>query len=100
MPCHAIGTSMTDDELIAKYIAMNPYKSGVAEARLTTYWIPVWALIGYLPAVGGDLGRVAQDYHIPREMMDAAYAYYRRHQAAIDARIEANSVPIAGTVVH
>jgi uncharacterized protein (DUF433 family) len=89
---------MTDDELIARYIVMNRYKPGVAEARLARYWIPVWALIGYMPAVGNDLDRVAHDYHIPREMMDAAYAYYRRFQAAIDARIEANSVPIAGAV--
>jgi uncharacterized protein (DUF433 family) len=79
------------DALIAKYIEPHPAKPGISNARLTTdRHVPVWALIGHLEVVEGDAGQVAHDYGIPREAMDAALAYYERHQAAIDARLVLN----------
>jgi len=84
MPIH-------EEQLIEQYIELNPHKPWLAEARLKEYGIAVWALVGYLPAVEGDVNRVAADYEIPREAVDAALAYYHRHQSLIDARLQANS---------
>lgn len=81
---------MHEDELIAKYIELNPQRPGLAEARLVDYGVAVWALIGYLQAASGDIDRVAADYDVPREAVEAAIAYYQRHHAVIDARINAN----------
>ena len=53
----------------------------------------VWALIGYWHAVG-DAQRVAIDYGIPIEDVEAALAYYHEHENAIDMRLEANAVPL------
>ena len=47
--------------------------------------------MGYLEAVENDVARVADDYEVPREAVEAALAYYRRHREVIDARIAANS---------
>jgi hypothetical protein len=44
-----------------------------------------------LNATRGDVGRVARGYELPEEAVRAVIAYYRRHQAAIDARINANA---------
>ncbi len=81
---------MTDDELIARYIARNPRRSGLDEALITPYAIPVWAIVGYLGIEGADVARVAADYDIPIQAVEAALAYYGRHKQAIDARIAAN----------
>jgi uncharacterized protein (DUF433 family) len=78
------------DELIAHYITRHPDKPGRAEALVADYWIPVWALIGYLPAVDGDIQQVADDYELPLEAVEAAVAYYECHREVIDDRIEAN----------
>lgn len=83
------------DALIEKYIQQDRYRPGVADARVIPEGVPVWALIGYLPVVGGLPHRVAAAYRISDEAMDAVMAYYRRHQGAIDARIEANAAPVS-----
>jgi uncharacterized protein (DUF433 family) len=83
--------AMTDQELIEKYIEPNPHRPGIAEARVVGYGVSVWALVGYLEAVHGDVARVANDYRLPREAVEAALAYYRRHKNLIDARLEANA---------
>lgn len=57
--------------------------------------VPIWALIGYLEAVEGDLDRAARDYEISRDAVEAAVAYYRRNRDVIDARIEANVMSAA-----
>jgi uncharacterized protein (DUF433 family) len=90
---------MTDDELIARYIELNPHKPGSAEARLKQYGIPVWAIIGYLP-VYEHLDEIARGYDVPRVMVDAAVAYYHRHKGAIDASIEANNAPLDAPVAR
>ncbi len=81
---------MNEDALIAQYIESNPHRPGREEARLRDYGVAVWALIGYLPAVGHDVNQVAHDYGVPPEAVEAARAYYQRHRALIDARIAAN----------
>ncbi len=90
-----------DEQLIEQYIELNPHKPWLAEARLKDYGIAVWALVGYLLAVEGNVDRVAADYEIPRKAVDVALAYYHRHRALIDARIAANStedIPVTGTL--
>jgi len=82
---------MGDDDLIARYIEPNPHRPGLDEARLVGWGVAVWALVGYLTAVGGDIAQVAEDYDLPREAVEAALAYYRRHKDLIDARIAANT---------
>ncbi|MGH2584285.1 MAG: DUF433 domain-containing protein [Dehalococcoidia bacterium] len=84
--------TVDQEDLIARYIEENPAKPGPADARLVGYGVPVWALIGYLPAVGNRARQVAADYDLPLEAVEAALAFYGRHQAVIDARIAANRV--------
>lgn len=84
-----------DDDLIARHIEPNPLRPGVENARLTDSGVPVWALAGYLAAVDGDVRKIAADYDLPLETVRAAIAYYRRHQAAVDARIAANTLSTA-----
>lgn len=55
------------------------------------YGVPVWALVGHLDAVHGNLQRVADDYELPTDVVEAALAYYEQHKQAIDARIAANA---------
>ncbi len=91
---------MADDEakindMIRRYIEPNPPRPGVDEARLVESGVAVWAVIGYLQAAAGDLRRVAEDDDIPLEAVRAALAFYERHRAAIDARIEANAAVVA-----
>lgn len=82
---------MTDKQLIDEYIEFNPAKPGLAEARLVKYGVPVWAIIGYLEAVHQNAGRVADDYDLPLNAVNAAIAYYRAHRTLIDDRIAANA---------
>lgn len=83
------------DNIIARYIAPNPQRPGAAEAVLVGYDIPVWAIIGYLRAVDGDLVQTAHDYRIPVEAFRAAIASYERHRDAIDSRLAANCMLVA-----
>jgi len=83
---------MDDDGRIARWIALDPLRPWPAEARIRDFGVPVWALIGhYRYATGHDVERVATDYELPLEAVEAALAYYGRHQAEIDARLAANA---------
>jgi uncharacterized protein (DUF433 family) len=62
-----------------------------ADVRLRESGVPIWAIVGHWRAVDEDGARVAQSYRIPREAVEAALAYYRRHAAVIDARLAANA---------
>ncbi len=61
-----------------------------AEARLRRSGVSVSALVAYADAVGGDLEQVARDYEISPEEVAAAFAYYKDHKDAIDAKITLN----------
>ena len=78
--------------LIARYIEPNPHKPGVAEVRLRGYGVSVWVLVEYWYGVNFDKATVAEDHEQPVEAIDAALAYYKANQAAIDARITVNAV--------
>ena len=73
--------------LIAHWIRPHPHRSGAADVVVAESNVPVYALIGDLSVVAGDLDRVAADYEVPREAVEAALAYYRRHRDLIDARM-------------
>jgi uncharacterized protein (DUF433 family) len=77
-------------QLIASWIEPHPWKGSAAEARLKDSKIAVWAIIGQLRAEGRDVPRVAEDYGIPVEAVEAALAYYQDHRAVIDDRLRAN----------
>ncbi len=77
-------------DLICRYIELNPHRPGLDEARLKDFGVAVWALVGHLPAVDGNIAQVAHNYGVPLEAVEAAMAYYDRHRAIIDARITAN----------
>ncbi len=85
-------TKRTPRALIEHYIEQNPHRPGLDEARLVGYGVAVWALIGYLTGAAGDRERVAEDYDIPVEAVEAAIAYYESHRVVIDARRAANRV--------
>jgi uncharacterized protein (DUF433 family) len=80
-----------ENRLIETFVERDPYAPEVEEARIVGYGVPVWALVGHAQATGGDSEEVARDYDLPREAVEAAMAYYRRHKAAIDTRIAANA---------
>lgn len=82
---------MTSDELIAKYLEEDSDRGGPMEMRVKEYYIHVWALVGYLRSVDWDVRRTANDYELPVEAVEAANEFYKRHIAAIEARIAANS---------
>jgi hypothetical protein len=85
--------SVNDEQLIAQYLDVDDDGSpgGVADVRLRSYGVPIWALIGHLQAVQDNVEQVAADYMIPRPAVEAAIAFYKCHKAYIDARLLLNS---------
>lgn len=79
--------------LIRKHIELPPDDPVNSEARTREEGIPVWALVGYVEAVEGDLELVVQDYDIPRDRVKAALLFFFLHMDAISARIQENQVP-------
>lgn len=77
--------------LVERYIQLDPQRAGPAEARIRGFGVHVWALAGYFKVVG-DIGRVAEDYELPGEAVEAAISFYDEHKAAIDARLAANTI--------
>lgn len=82
---------MGDEERVARWIARGPTSAEAADARLVDSDLAVMTIIGYLAMVGGDVSRVAEDCAVPRQAIEAAAAYYRRHCPAIDARLAAEA---------
>jgi uncharacterized protein (DUF433 family) len=76
---------------MACYLEPNPNRPGPADVWLKDYGVSVWALVGYWQAAEHDVERVAADYEIPREAVEAALAYYERNREIIDARLAANT---------
>ena len=86
---------MTDDELIARHVELRPVRPWPAEARLVDSAVPIWSIIGYLKAMDWDVAEVAHEFDVPQEAIEAALAYYRRHQCFIDARLAENAATLA-----
>ncbi|MHB8576614.1 MAG: hypothetical protein ACYDCQ_14925 [Dehalococcoidia bacterium] len=76
---------------LARFIDANSVVDGASEARLATYGMHVWAIIGYLRAADGDAHEVARAYDVPIEHVNAAMAYFALHTDAINARLVLNS---------
>ncbi len=85
-------TAREKAELIAIYIARDPRHPGLYDSYLPAYGVSVWAIISrFAGENNGDIDETAADYDLPREAVEAALAFYERHTAAIDARIEAQN---------
>jgi uncharacterized protein (DUF433 family) len=83
---------MTDeDRLITQYIELDPDRSGLDRARLKEEGVEVWAFVAYWQAVNHDIARMAMDYQVAPEAVEAALAYYRRRRTLLDARIAINN---------
>jgi uncharacterized protein (DUF433 family) len=87
--------ALTDEDLIARYIVPHPTKMGVDQAVLAVYGVSVWALVGYLRGTDATVERVAAEYDLPIEAVEAAMVYYRRHRSLIDSRIAVNDAAFA-----
>ena len=79
--------TLTEDELIARYVELNPKRPGRDRAGIRDYGIEVWALVAFYQGAAGDINRVAEAYDIPVEAVRAALAYYARERDVIDARL-------------
>ena len=82
---------MTVSDAISRYIDPETASVSPERARLRDYGVEVWILVAQLPAYQGDIGRLANDYGVPTEAVDAALGYYRRNKAVIDAQILLNT---------
>ena len=79
---------LTDDELIARYIELNPRRPGRDRAHVRDAGVEVWALVAYYQdGAPGDVDEVARVYDIPVDAVRAALAYYGRERDLIDARL-------------
>jgi hypothetical protein len=83
-------TTNETDALIARHIGPHPSNPGIDEYWLETPGIPVWAIIGSMAANDDNADDVAAMYHISREEVEAAWAYYLLHRGPIDHRLEQN----------
>ena len=83
-------TQSRSDALVAAYIEQNPNHPGKDEARLKTYGVSVWAIVGYWKSSNGDMSETAAGYDVPIEAVEAAVAYYERYKIIIDNRRAAN----------
>jgi hypothetical protein len=83
-------TDRDTDALIARHVGPYPANAGLDEYWLLEPGAPVRAIVGTYNAEGGNADEVAAAYHIPREQVDAALAYYERHRALIDNRLAQN----------
>jgi len=79
------------DQLIAAHIDPDPGGHGVSEAVTRERNVSVWALIGYLEAVEGDIEKLASGYCLPIDAARAAIAFYGRYRQAIQARLLINN---------
>jgi len=83
-------TTNETDALIARHIGPHPSNHGLDEYWLIEPGIPVRAIIGQWKVEDGNGDETAAAYHIKREELEAALAFYERHSAAIDHRLEQN----------
>ena len=76
--------------LIDAWIELDPHRPGAGDVRLREYGVHVWAIVGYLQGVDGDIEHVARAYDIPVDAVRAAQAYYDKYAAIIEDRMAAN----------
>lgn len=83
------------EESFARYIEENPFKPGIANARLVESGMAIWAFAGALEAAENDSARIGRDYELSAEQVAAAIAYYQRYKHVIDDRRAANRLSAA-----
>lgn len=88
------GCAVTEEELIGRYIELNPNKPWLSEAWLKGSGIPIWAMIGAFRGVDHDRARLAELYGVSIEAVRAVLAYYDRHRCEIDARLAENEAAV------
>jgi hypothetical protein len=81
---------VTGGEIMGVRIGLDPNRPGPDRVRLLDYSIPIWAVIGHLQAVEGDIAQAAAGYAIPVEAVLAAKAYYEAYPHHIDTRLAIN----------
>ena len=81
-----------NEERFVRYIEENPFKPGIANARLVESGMAIWAFAGALEAAENDSVRLAHDYELSPEQVEAAIAYYQRYKEIIDDRRVANQL--------
>jgi len=85
-------TDQDSDDLINRYISLHPHRTSIANAWLPGYGYSVWILADALNDTGADVARVAREYEIPEEAVEAVALFYERYRKTIDARILANAI--------
>ena len=80
-------------------VGPDPNRPGPDRARLMEHGIAVWAIIGYLQAIGDEIthetiAKTAEDYLVPVTAVTVALAYYDEHRAAIDTRLAINAAAV------
>ncbi len=83
-------TQNETDMLITRHVGPHPSNHGLDEYWLKESGIPVWAIVGSIQANHRNADDVATLYHISREAVEAAWAFYLRHRAVIDNRLARN----------
>jgi len=76
--------------LVERCIEPHPHKAGRSEFVLGETGAAVWSIIGYLPAVSGDIEQVARDCDVSTDAVIAAISYYLDHEAVINERLLQN----------
>ena len=81
-------------------VGPDPNRPGPDRARLSEHGIAVWAIIGYLKALGDEItpetiAKTAEDYGLPISAVTVALAYYDEQRAAIDTRLAINAAAVA-----
>jgi uncharacterized protein (DUF433 family) len=80
---------LTDDELIERYIELNPRRPGRDRAQIRGAGVEVWALVAwYRDSASKNVEEIATAYDIPVDAVRAALAYYAREKNLIDAWLE------------
>ncbi|HEY7066505.1 MAG TPA: hypothetical protein VII06_33845 [Chloroflexota bacterium] len=87
-------TALNDDPavLIARHVETANNTPDDPDAWLRDSGVSIWALVDYWYGVSFDTAETTRAYGLSPEAMAAALAYYRQHQAVIDARRLLNAV--------
>lgn len=70
---------------IKSHIHVFPYEP--ARGALEKKGTPVWCLIGYMHASGGEIRRSLEDWDISLEEFEAGVLYYFKNKRVIDAKL-------------
>lgn len=74
-----------ENETGDQIIEQDPYRPGRHHARLVEYGHHVWAIIGSLRRLNGNIAQTAAEWGLPEEVVTAASRYHDRHRQLFDA---------------